>query len=363
MKPLSEYTEEKRKTIEEYKKLLDSPHVKNELYHFLEDSNIDFELDVTFEEDEGCIEKSYWFNIYYKGDILLKVSPNIFRYNFIDMLVDLYFGYKDYPYFQVVYPKKITKELIDEFGSLFKKYIKARDVRTEEWVEANADKVDWGKFNKNVNIQEFSFLFFEKFSCELDFNIILHNNLCKLGEKCSSDYCYEFIDIFKDKFNWQAISKNVELSITFINKFHDKLNWDIISTKEKLSENLIRKFKDKINWNSIDNENGSCSKNKLSDEFIREFKNELPKHYSQLKQKNTHLTKLQEESLYNWDGKSVITIFPNGSIGECSFKHYADMQHKAEEYDSAMKALDDMDVPRADEKGYEYSIVGRIFKK
>ena len=58
--------------------------------------------------------------------------------------------------------------------------------------------------------------------------------------------------------------------------------------------------------------------------------------------------------------------YPNGATGEMSFKHFSEMEWKAEEYDCIQMYLDDLNAPIFDDSdnGYKIklSVVGRIDK-
>ena len=77
------------------------------------------------------------------------------------------------------------------------------------------------------------------------------------------------IEEFKDKVDWDKISKYQKLSEEFIREFKDQVNWSGISIYQKLSEELIREFKDQVDWSYI------SKYQKLSEEFIREFKDKV----------------------------------------------------------------------------------------
>ena len=72
---------------------------------------------------------------------------------------------------------------------------------------------------------------------------------------------------FKDKVDWNYISKCQTLSESFIKEFQDNVNWYWISYYQNLSESFMKKFKDKINWNYI-NQNKKIIKTKKFQELI-----------------------------------------------------------------------------------------------
>ena len=77
------------------------------------------------------------------------------------------------------------------------------------------------------------------------------------------------VDEFKDKVDWNGISRYQKLSENFIREFKDKVSWIYISSNQKISEDFIREFKNKIDWLYI-----SYNQN-LSEDFIKEFKDKV----------------------------------------------------------------------------------------
>jgi len=76
------------------------------------------------------------------------------------------------------------------------------------------------------------------------------------------------------------------------------------------------------------------------------------------------LSDLHKEGIKEWGkdfGESeVLQLFPKGPLGKISFSTLAEQEHQSTEFWCAMKVLDDLEVPREDESGKSYSIVGRI---
>lgn len=73
------------------------------------------------------------------------------------------------------------------------------------------------------------------------------------------------------------------------------------------------------------------------------------------------LNKLQKQAVNQWDGKSIISIYPNGTIQIQEFSINQQQSHAAESCECAMKKLDDLNVPRIDSScGKEFSLIGRI---
>lgn len=70
---------------------------------------------------------------------------------------------------------------------------------------------------------------------------------------------------------------------------------------------------------------------------------------------------IQEDAIERWDGKNVLSLYPNGSYSVTKFSDLAETEHESVEFQCAMQVLDDMGVPRKEEAtGEIYSIVGRI---
>lgn len=77
--------------------------------------------------------------------------------------------------------------------------------------------------------------------------------------------------------------------------------------------------------------------------------------------KTDHLSPLQIEAIEKWDGHEVLSLYPQGSVRIQTFEDSEEERFQSDEYFSATKKLDDLNVPRKEritEK--EYSIVGRI---
>lgn len=76
------------------------------------------------------------------------------------------------------------------------------------------------------------------------------------------------------------------------------------------------------------------------------------------------LTDLHKQGIEEWGkdfGKSeVLQLYPKGSLGKISFASLAEQEYQSTEFWCAMEFLDDLEVPRGNEKGENYSIVGRL---
>jgi hypothetical protein len=79
----------------------------------------------------------------------------------------------------------------------------------------------------------------------------------------------DFIREFKDRVNWDHVSRYQKLSENFIREFKGEVSWFYISEYQKLSENFIKEFKDRVYWDYI------SMFQKLSEDFIRKFKNRV----------------------------------------------------------------------------------------
>jgi hypothetical protein len=122
------------------------------------------------------------------------------------------------------------------------------------------DKVDWEWISKYQKLSEG---FIREFKNKVDWYYI--SQYQKLSEN--------FIREFKDKVNWKCISQYQKLSEGFIREFEDEVYWYYISQYQKLSEGFIREFKNKVDWWDI------SIYQKLSENFIREFKNKVDWYY------------------------------------------------------------------------------------
>ncbi len=72
------------------------------------------------------------------------------------------------------------------------------------------------------------------------------------------------------------------------------------------------------------------------------------------------LDKFQKQAIDNWDGKTVLSLHPRGSVQYHTPIGLGEMEHGAEEYECAMLKLDDLEIRRTDIHGEILSIVGRI---
>lgn len=76
-----------------------------------------------------------------------------------------------------------------------------------------------------------------------------------ISDNTAINWSIELITYFKEKWNWQHLSRNVSLNFSsesLIECFEDKWDWKELSknTSLKLNINLIERFKNKWNWNS-----------------------------------------------------------------------------------------------------------------
>lgn len=76
------------------------------------------------------------------------------------------------------------------------------------------------------------------------------------------------IDEFKNKVNWDTLSRYEQVSENFIREFQDYINWKFISGSHRFSINLLREFKDKVNWSEI-------TRQDLNKKTIEEFKDKV----------------------------------------------------------------------------------------
>lgn len=73
------------------------------------------------------------------------------------------------------------------------------------------------------------------------------------------------------------------------------------------------------------------------------------------------MNKLQKQAVKDWNGGSVLSLYPNGMVKYQDFSVDQQEKHDAENFHCAMMILDDMKVPTHDpSNGEVYSIVGRI---
>ncbi len=77
------------------------------------------------------------------------------------------------------------------------------------------------------------------------------------------------------------------------------------------------------------------------------------------------ISKLQQESIDGWLAKNekgmCLILYPDPNrVGYQSFSNMEWDKFDSTEFRCAMRYLDDLGVPRADDDGQEYSIVGRI---
>jgi len=87
-----------------------------------------------------------------------------------------------------------------------------------------------------------------------------------------SNYEYDFFEDFKDKLDWDKISRWGDMDEHFIVQFENELDWNILSTVQGLTEYLIRRFNNKINWNNI--RSNYHIPQELRDILINEYNNQ-----------------------------------------------------------------------------------------
>lgn len=97
---------------------------------------------------------------------------------------------------------------------------------------------------------------------------------------CIKDLSIDFVEEFKDKLNWLAISCTKH-SENFIRKFSDRAFWVSISFWQDLSIEFIEEFQDKIDWQMIRRNKsfihlGNLSlREDVSKSLLEEFKHEI----------------------------------------------------------------------------------------
>jgi len=129
---------------------------------------------------------------------------------------------------------------------------------------------------------------------------------------------YKTIKEFKDKVDWDCISKYQKLSEGFIKEFKDKVYWDYISEYQKLSEGFIKEFKDKVYWYCI------STYQKLSEDFIREFKDKVNWYCISKYQKLSEGFIKEFKDKVDWDWISKYQKLSEGFIKEFKDKVYWD---------------------------------------
>lgn len=80
-----------------------------------------------------------------------------------------------------------------------------------------------------------------------------------------------------------------------------------------------------------------------------------------MKNINPKLSNIHIEAIKDWDKIDVLLLYPNDGVGIQSMSAHNEESFNSAEFWSAMKILDDLEVPRGDPKKNEsFSIVGRI---
>ena len=103
-----------------------------------------------------------------------------------------------------------------------------------------------------------------------------------------------FIERYKDKMDWDKISEYQQLSESFIKRFKDKVNWDYISQYQKLSESFIERYYYKVNWRII------SEYQKLSESFIKKHKGYVDWYYISKYQKLSKPFIEKHKTFVNW---------------------------------------------------------------
>ena len=73
-------------------------------------------------------------------------------------------------------------------------------------------------------------------------------------EENYNNFTEDFIRLFYDKLNWNAICWRMDLSEDLLREFKDYVKWDAIcmnKNRSKLSREFILEFRDKVNWNAL----------------------------------------------------------------------------------------------------------------
>ena len=199
----------------------------------------------------------------------------------------------------------------------------------EQFVNDNADIIDWKTVCSLIYLPDLSDVFFEKFKTEIDWGGISQNptinlefinkfqdnidfkylstrsdldmeiylqfsskiqfsievwtrikqlpediiekhadRLVGIMTKMWHRFSEPFLRKFSDKIHWYIVSSQ-NLSDSFLEEFIDKIEWGVASQEQKMSEQTIRKFKDNVNWCII------SKRQILSENFISEFKNKV----------------------------------------------------------------------------------------
>ena len=183
---------------------------------------------------------------------------------------------------------------------------------SEEFIERNADRVDWYYISVYQKLSE---SFIER-HCEF-----VHWHSISAYQKLSEEFidrnadrvCWgriceyqklseEFIACNADRVVWDWISVRQKLSEEFIERYADRMYWDYISVSQKLSEEFIDRNADRVDWLRI------SQYQKLSREFRIKHNLELPENNWLYADKETKRKAIADCNLYELDGDYVIAF-------------------------------------------------------
>lgn len=212
------------------------------LYHYILDwdiiSSLDYLSDTFIDDMEDKINFSILSNRTNLSEYLIRKYKNRLDWNIIS------------------YTCKFSNELIDEMKDEINWFYFVQNRHLDDDIIIKYEKyIDFNILSLNVNISE---SIIRRFKDIFNFDLISIKRLS-----------IEFMRDFKDKLNWNHISKCMYLDNECIKEFADYLNWKYISKYQVLSEDMIRCFEYDVEWDYI------FTYQNLSDEFKLEYNHRL----------------------------------------------------------------------------------------
>lgn len=155
-----------------------------------------------------------------------------------------------------------------------------------QYIESNADSVNWNWISRSGIIFKLDYDFIEKFSDEWDWYEV----------SCFSNMPISFIEKFGDLLDWNAeLSANKKIPWKLIDRFADKVywaglfcsrqigdkklrkyckhfteeDWDMLAADVQLTSSFIREYSERISWFEV----SGCQK--LEEEIISEFRKKI----------------------------------------------------------------------------------------
>ena len=162
--------------------------------------------------------------------------------------------WEEIPYRSKLEITSVTLQILDSNGALDEKAWdelsghKNLDFnKNSELLEIYRNKWNWEilvRYDK-IDINNFSLL--QKHKSEL--------NWFQVSSHSSFEPTEDILSNFKERLDWNAITKKIDITIYILNQYKDYLNWSIVSSSKRLefTPQLIEKYEDYWDWYELDN--------------------------------------------------------------------------------------------------------------